>query len=95
MNVWERGAPAVNGVTCSGPACVLIVQQGSTLSVAVSDPTHQASSTVRLTVPRTAKSTIVKDDRIRVLSLQPAIALEIDLTGSTGASIQATFTVRT
>ncbi|SEE08430.1 polysaccharide lyase family 8 super-sandwich domain-containing protein [Ruania alba] len=41
-NFWHSGAPAVNGVTCTGSASVLIVQDGSQITVAVADPTHGA-----------------------------------------------------
>ncbi|WP_162181578.1 polysaccharide lyase 8 family protein, partial [Glycomyces tenuis] len=90
LNVWERGAPAVDGVACSGPACVLIVKDGDKLTVAVSDPTHRAESAT-VTIDRTM-TRISADDRMTVTDTSPT-TIDVDLSGSDGQRIAAEFRI--
>lgn len=89
LNVWERGAPAIDGVSCSGPACVLLVQDADRLSFAVSDPTHRAAA-VTVRIERTLTE-VASDERVSVRRMHGITEIDVDLAGAGGQRIAADF----
>ncbi|MDR7383823.1 polysaccharide lyase 8 family protein [Promicromonospora iranensis] len=93
LNVWATGAPETGGVSCDRPAAILLTQDGTQLTVAVADPTQQLEHGLRVTVARPAKRLVRADGRVTVERLQPGISLLVDVGGTRGGSVTATFEV--
>jgi hyaluronate lyase len=91
LNVWTEGAPETAGVWCDQPASILLVRDAARLSVAVADPTQRLERGLRITVAQPAKRLVEGDERVTVERLAPGIALTVDVRGSRGATIAATF----
>ncbi|WP_327177587.1 DNRLRE domain-containing protein [Streptomyces sp. NBC_01335] len=88
-NFFTAGTAA--GITVGAPCSVILRRTGSTLTVAVSDPTHTASPvTVRLVHTGTAVRT---DPRITVDTAAPTLAFTVNTAGAAGATAEAVFTV--
>lgn len=89
-NFFEAGS--VGGITAGAPCSLVVRQRGRTLTVAVSDPTHTASTlTVRL--PHSG-SPVHTDPRITTSRTSSALTLTVDVSGAAGAAFEATFTTR-
>ncbi|PRX65669.1 Ig-like protein group 2 [Cohnella sp. SGD-V74] len=80
-NFWEGAAAA--GVRTDRPASVQVREQGTELTVAVSDPTWKANKVV-VDLAKVAGETIAADSRVRVLQTMPYLRLEIDTQGGMG-----------
>ena len=93
MNIWATGAPETAGVRCDRPASILLVQDGTELTVAVADPTQRLEHGLRVTVARPAKRLVRADGRVTIDRLAPGISLTVDVRGALGASVTATFEV--
>lgn len=93
MTVWTAGAPETAGVRCDQPASVLLVRDGTRLTVAVADPTQRLGRPLRIGVAQPAKRLVEGDERVAVERLGPAISLAVDLRGARGARVAATFEV--
>ena len=93
MNVWTAGAPETGGVWCDRPASVLLVRDGTRLTVAVADPTQRLEHGLRIAVAQPAKRLVEGDGRVAVERLEPGISLTVDVRGARGTSITATFEV--
>ncbi|MFD3928810.1 polysaccharide lyase family 8 super-sandwich domain-containing protein [Streptomyces sp. NPDC058614] len=84
-------AGSVGGITVSAPCSVVTRQSGGTLTVAVSDPTHSASTiTVQLVHGGTPVSA---DSRVTVTQSSPTLTLTVDVSGAAGATCEAAFAV--
>jgi hyaluronate lyase len=93
MNVWTAGAPETAGVSCDRPASILLVREGTQLTVAVSDPTQRLEHSLRIAVAQPAKRLVQGDGRVAVEHLDPGLALTVDVGEARGATITATFEV--
>ncbi|MFI9487033.1 polysaccharide lyase 8 family protein [Promicromonospora sp. NPDC052451] len=91
LNVWQAEAPETGGVRCDRPAAVLVVQEGTRLTVAVADPTQRLERPLRITLARTAARLTGAHERVTVERLEPDIALVVDLAGARGATVTAAF----
>ncbi|MGW0854803.1 polysaccharide lyase family 8 super-sandwich domain-containing protein [Streptomyces sp. NPDC002690] len=88
-NFFAAGTAA--GITAGAPCSVILRRTRNTLTVAVSDPTHTASSvTVRLVHTGTVVSA---DPRIAVDTASPTLAFTVNTAGAAGATAEAVFTV--
>jgi hyaluronate lyase len=74
-------AGSVRGIAVDGPAAV--ITDGETYAVA--DPT-QVQTTVRLTVDRADAGAVSSDPRVTVVSRERQLVVDIDVTGSLGAT---------
>ncbi|MEU4330433.1 polysaccharide lyase family 8 super-sandwich domain-containing protein [Nonomuraea dietziae] len=86
-------ATAASTVRAYGPAEVAMRQEGSTLEVAVSDPTWRQSQTL-VEIARTGREVISADPRVTVLSTSPTIRLAVDTAGALGAAVTVQVKVR-
>ncbi|MFC4597810.1 polysaccharide lyase family 8 super-sandwich domain-containing protein [Cohnella hongkongensis] len=91
-NFWTNSEQTVDMLTSSGKAAVMVREKGdSSLSLSVSDPNQPASGVVTLKLAKSAKSVIAADPRITVNRLSPYIQLTVDVGGSLGRKIEASF----
>lgn len=93
MNVWTAGAPETAGVSCDRPASILLVRDGSRLTVAVTDPTQRLERGLRVAVAQPVKRMVEGDGRVAVERLDPGLSLVVDVRGARGAAVTATFEV--
>ncbi len=95
-NFWTNSEQSVDMITSSGKAAVMVRENGeNSLSLSVSDPNQPASGVVILKLAQSAKSVIVADPRITVNRLSPYIQLTVDVGGSLGRKIEASFELET
>ena len=67
------------------------LQNSNVLSVGISDPTHNNSGTITLTLNQSAASVVSADPEVSVVQLSPKIILSVDVSGTLGRAIQASF----
>ena len=97
-NFWSA-SPAVPdtvaGLTADRPCSVSLLTRNGQLNLGVSDPTQEltAASPLILELPAGASATVSKDAAITVLALTPRVRLSINLAGTRGRSLAATFSV--
>jgi len=97
-NFWSA-SPAVPdtvaGLTADRPCSVTLLTRNGQLNLGVSDPTQElsAASPLILELPAGASATVSKDAAITVLALTPRVRLSINLAGTRGRSLAATFSL--
>ncbi len=97
-NFWSASPAAtdtVAGLTADRPCSVSLLTRNGQLNLGVSDPTQEltAASPLILELPAGATATVSKDSAITVLALAPRVRLSINLAGTGGRSLAATFSV--
>ena len=90
-NFWATGGGSVDFITCNQPAAVLTRETNGLLEVAVSDPTWTNSSTITLTLNRSALSLVSADAGVTVVSLAPKLQLSMNVSGARGQTLTARF----
>jgi hyaluronate lyase len=88
VNFWAAGTVA--GITADAPCSVLLRRDRGTLTVAVADPTHLATS-VGLRIDERGYHRSQADPTVRVTELEHVIALSVNVTDAHGATHTATF----
>ncbi|MGW0882618.1 polysaccharide lyase family 8 super-sandwich domain-containing protein [Streptomyces sp. NPDC002671] len=81
-------AGSAGPITVDGP-CSVLVREGGSMTVAVSDPTR-AATTVRITIARTGYASVTSASGITVLSTSGQVSLVAETGGKHGASQTAT-----
>ena len=92
-NFWAGGGGSVDFITCNRQAAVITRETNGLLDVAISDPTWTNSSTITLTLNRSAFSLISADAGIAVLQLSPQVHISVAVSGARGQSFQAKFSL--
>ncbi len=97
-NFWSASSSApdtIAGLTADRPCSVSLLTRSGQLNLGVSDPTQEltASSLLTLELPAGASATMSKDSAITVLALTPRVRLSINLAGTSGRSLAATFSL--
>ncbi|MEV0288819.1 polysaccharide lyase 8 family protein [Kribbella sp. NPDC050820] len=87
-NFWT--AREAGEVTVDGPASVVVGMEGSTIHVAVSDPSRTVQ-TLRLIVDNRIARVLTKDHSVTVVAAGKQIVLDIAVGGSRGATHTASF----
>ena len=80
-NFWMDGRYAVGGITASGTASVMVWDKSDKIEIAVSEPTWQNKTKLRVEINKTAGTVISAHERITVAQTSPSIILEVDLSG--------------
>jgi hyaluronate lyase len=88
INFWSAGE--VDKIAASGPASVVIGQSGSSIGVAVSDPSR-TQQTVRITVAGRFGRVQAADETVTVIATGNQLVLDVAVGGSRGATHSATF----
>jgi hyaluronate lyase len=90
-NFWTTGTNSVGLITVNAKASVITLQNSNVLSVGISDPTHNNGGTITLTLNQSAASVVSADPEVSVVQLTPKIILSVDVGGTLGRAIQASF----
>jgi hyaluronate lyase len=88
VNFWSAGE--VDKIAASGPASVVIGRSGSSIGVAVSDPSR-TQQTVRITVADRFGRVQAADETVTVIATGNQLVLDVAVGGSRGATHSATF----
>jgi hyaluronate lyase len=94
-NLWQAGSAPRDGreyVTASGPAAVVVAEEGGRLRLSVADPTQLLDS-LELTVARPVSAALSADPGVTVLSSAPRLRLRIDTAQAAGRSYAAEFSL--
>jgi hyaluronate lyase len=94
-NLWKAGSAPRGGqayVTASGPAAVVVAEEGGQLRLSVAEPTQRQGS-VELTLARPVAATLSADPAIAVLATAPRLRLRIDTAKGAGRGYAAVFSL--
>jgi len=90
-NFWTDGTNSADLIIVNKKASVITLESVAGISVGISDPTQTNSSTVKVTLNRSAISTLSADTGVTVLQLSPQIIFTVNVSGSLGKTYQASF----
>ena len=96
-NFWGNSSTTVNDangfayLTSAQQASVTTQQNGTELDVAVADPTQANTSSIAITINRTASSVMSSDPQVSVTQLSPTIQFSVNVSGSVGKSYSVKF----
>ena len=90
-NFWTTGTNSAGLITVNNKSSVITLQNSNVLSVGISDPTHNNGGTITLTLNQSAASVVSADPEVMVVQLSPKIILSVDVGGTLGQAIQASF----
>jgi hyaluronate lyase len=92
-NLWQAGSAPRDGrtyVSASGPAAVVLAEDGGQLRLSVSDPTQQQQA-IELTVARPVSAMLTAAPGVTVLQTAPQLRLRIATARAAGSGYAATF----
>jgi len=90
-NFWSDTEQSVDMISCNKKASVILQQKNQELLVSVSDPTMLNEKFIRLTINKSAKEVILKDNAVEVIQLHPTIIVNINVKGAFGTTFKAIF----
>src|SRR6185295_6521632 len=88
-NFWSAGT--VDFVTSGSPASIIVREKGDRILVGVSDPTQNSSSSVTVTLLRSASALVSADSGISITRLSPTIQFTVSVSGRRGQTLRAVF----
>ena len=90
-SAWTAGPKTVDFLTCDSPAAVLVQDTGggTTLDLAIADPTQQHVGTIRIELARPASKVLSADHRVSIERLAPTVRLSVNVAQAQGLSIAA------
>lgn len=88
FNFWDAGKSEF--VRASGPASVMVKEEGNKLTVSVSDPT-QTQNKVLVDLGKVVLKELTKDPSVTVVQTEPYLKLEINTQDSLGRSYEIQF----
>ncbi|HEX8603920.1 MAG TPA: polysaccharide lyase 8 family protein [Pseudoduganella sp.] len=94
-NLWQAGAAPRDGrgyIVASGPAAVVLAEEGGRLRLSVADPT-QRQTTLELSIARPVAATLSAGPGVTVLATAPRLRLRIDTARAAGRAFAASFAV--
>ncbi|QBE62130.1 polysaccharide lyase 8 family protein [Pseudoduganella lutea] len=94
-NLWRAGSAPRAGrayVTASGPAAVVLAEEGGQLHLSIAEPT-QGLDSLELSVARPVAAVLSADPAITVLATAPRLRLRIDTAKAAGKSHAAVFSL--
>ena len=92
-NLWQAGSAPLGGtayVSTSGPAAVVLAEQGGHLRLSAADPT-QSQAALELTVMRPVGAVLSAAPGVTVLQTTPQLRLRIDTARAAGSGYTVTF----
>ncbi|RZT11323.1 hyaluronate lyase [Duganella sp. CF402] len=92
-NLWQAGSAPRGGsayVSASGPAAVVLAEEGGRLRLSAADPT-QSQAAIELTVARPVGAVLSAVPGVTVLQTMPQLRLRIDTARAAGSGYTATF----
>ncbi len=90
-NFWTNGTSTADLISVNNKASVITLENANGLSVGISDPTQTNTSSITLTLNRSAAGLISADPGVTVQQLSPQIILSVSVNGSHGKTYQAAF----
>jgi hyaluronate lyase len=90
-NFWTDTEQSVDMISCNKKASVILQQKNQELLVSVSDPTMLNEKFIRLTINKSAKEVILKDNAVEVIQLHPTIIVNINVKGALGSTFKVIF----
>ncbi|MCM3110864.1 polysaccharide lyase family 8 super-sandwich domain-containing protein [Lederbergia lenta] len=91
-NFFESKPYHVDFIRSYGPASVMVKEEGDELTISVSDPTHTQSK-IKLELGKISLSVLSKDDTVDVSRMKAFTEIEVDVSGSLGASHKVKFKI--
>lgn len=94
-NLWQAGSAPRGGkayLNASGPAAVVLAQQGGRLRLSVADPTQQ-QQTLELSLAQPVAGIVAAVPGVTVLSTAPQLRLRIDTARAAGSGFSAEFSL--
>jgi hyaluronate lyase len=90
-NFWTNGTSSADLITVSNKASVITLETTNGISVGVSDPTQTNTSSITVTLNRSASGLLSADPGITVQQLTNRIIFSVNLNGSLGKTFHASF----
>ena len=91
-NFWTNGPCSVDFISASNEASVITMESSNGISIGVSDPTQTNTSSLTVTLNRSATGFESADSGVTVEQLSPHIILLVNVNGALGKTFQASFT---
>lgn len=91
-NIFETKPYQVDFIRTYGPASVMVKEDGDELTVSLSDPS-QTQEKLKLELGTVGLEVLDKDDTINVSRMEPFTEMEVDVSGSLGASHKVKFKI--
>lgn len=90
-NFWLDGNNSADLITVNKKSSVITLETLGGLSVGIADPTQTNTSSITVTLNRSASSVVSADAGVTVVQLSPTIILTVNTSGAHGKSFQAVF----
>ena len=92
-NLWEDNQ-GVDFIKADKKASIMVRENNGTLKIGVSDPTMKNNGTIRVELDKEVGDLISKDDRVTVVEASDKVVLEINVSNTKGATIEAEFKLK-
>jgi len=92
-NFWEDGEKTVEYISCNKKASIMVMEKNNALEISISDPTMENQGHIEVTLNKSIKSIIAKDEKIEVTKLKDVLKLTVDVKGAAGNSFYAQFSL--
>jgi hyaluronate lyase len=91
VNFWTNGVNSADLITVNNKSSVITLESSNSISVGISDPTQTNTSSITVTLNRSAAGVASADSGVTVVQLTPQIILSVNVNGSHGKTYQASF----
>ncbi|QYR20590.1 discoidin domain-containing protein [Paenibacillus sp. sptzw28] len=93
VNFWKDMVKTAGDITSDKKASVMTAVTAGVLEVSVSDPTQLNTGTINIEINKSAAGLAAADSRITVTQLSPTIKMTVNVSGTRGAGLKATFSL--
>jgi len=90
-NFWTNGNSSADLISVNNKASVITMESTNGIFIGVSDPTQTNTSSITVTLNRSATGFTSADAGITVLQLTPQIIFSVNVNGALGKTFQASF----
>lgn len=90
-NFWTNGTSSADLISVNNKASVITMENTNGISIGVSDPTQTNTSSITVTLNRSATGLTSADAGITVIQLSPQIIFSVNVSGALGRTFQASF----
>lgn len=90
-NFWTNGTSSADLISVNNKASVITMENTNGISIGVSDPTQTNTSSITVTLNRSATGLTSADAGITVVQLSPQIIFSVNVNGALGKTFQASF----
>jgi len=91
-NFWTNKTSSVDFISVNNEASVITMESTNGISIGVSDPTQTNTTSLTVTLNRSATGFESADSGVTVEQLSPQIILSVNVNGALGKTFQASFT---